>query len=128
MNLLLDTHAFLWWLFDDPKLSERARHLIRDPEQQVFVSSASVWEISTKHRLGKLDSAASFLQDVEGWTERARFQPLAIQATHARRAGMWPVPYRDPFDRMLAAQSEIEDMPLISRDPALHSFGVRVLW
>jgi PIN domain nuclease of toxin-antitoxin system len=128
MNYLLDTHVLLWWLFDDRRLSARARAVLRDPSQRVLVSSASAWEISTKHRLGRLDSAAPLLGDFSGWLEKARFGELPITSSHAIRAGDWDVDHRDPFDRMLAAQSLIEGLRLVSRDKVFVDFGLDVLW
>jgi len=88
----------------------------------------SAWELATKVRLGKLDGAGELVRDMEGWIERAGLLELAITIGHAQRAGSWPQSHRDPFDRMLAAQSAIEDLPLISRDPVLATFGVRLIW
>ncbi len=128
MRFLLDTHALLWWLFDDPRLSETAREIIGDPENEILVSSASAWEISTKHRLGRLPAARELVQDVAGWIQKAGFQELPVRIPHAQRAGSWPQRHRDPFDRMLAAQSALEDLALITQDPALSTFGVRLVW
>ena len=128
MRFLLDTHAFLWWLFDDPRISTTAREIVADPENDILISSASGWEISTKHRLGRLAVANELVRDLRGWVERARFRELPISLAHAQRAGGWPQAHRDPFDRMLAAQSALEELPLISRDPALAAFGIRVIW
>ena len=128
MRCLLDTHALLWWLFDDRRLSETARGLLMDRSNDVYVSSASAWEISTKYRLGRLDSAAPLVQDMDGWIARAGFGELAITIAHAQRAGSWPHLHRDPFDRMLAAQSVIEDFPIVGRDRALLQFGVVPVW
>ena len=128
MTFLLDTHAFLWWLFNDRRLSETARGLILDPENEILVSSASAWEISTKHRLGKLPSATVLAQDIAGWVLRAGFRELAVTIPQAQRAGGWPQPHRDPFDRMLAAQSATEGIPVITDDAAIRTFGVRVVW
>lgn len=128
MDLLLDTHALLWWLFDDERLSRTARELIADPDNTILVSSASAWEIATKHRLGKLAVADLLVDDIEGWITKARFRELPISITHAQRAGSWPQAHRDPFDRMLAAQSVLEAIPLLSADPVLRTFGARVLW
>lgn len=128
MRVLLDTHALLWWLFDDPRLSETVRGLLMDPATEVFASAASGWEIATKHRLGKLASAGALVQDMCGWLEKAGFDELPITLAHAGRAGSWPQPHRDPFDRMLAAQSVIESLPLVSRDQALRAFGVTLIW
>ncbi len=128
MRLLLDTHAFLWWVFDDPHLPETPRELMADPANEIMVSAASVWEICTKYRLGRLAAASELVRDVAVWIRRAGFLELPVTVAHAQRAGGWPQAHRDPFDRMLAAQSEIENLPLVSRDRALTTFGVRMIW
>lgn len=128
LKFLLDTHALLWWLFDDPRLPTTPRQLIADPANNILVSSATAWEICTKHRLGKLPAARQLARDVGGWIHRAGFSELPVTIRHAQKAGSWPQRHRDPFDRMLAAQSVIEDLPLISRDDDLRSFGVRLVW
>ena len=128
MGYLLDTHALLWWLFDDPRLSATARGLLADRANTVLVSAASAWEIATKHRLGKLNAATTLVQDIGGWVERAGFGELSVSIAHAQRAGSWPQPHRDPFDRVLAAQSLIEDLRLISCDEAIRAFGVALVW
>lgn len=128
MRYLLDTHVFLWWLFDDPRLPGGVRELIAEPDNEFSVSSASAWEIATKHRLGKLPAAAPLVGDVDGWITRGGFQPLPISVAHADRAGSWPHAHRDPFDRMLAAQSEIESLPLVTGDRLIASFAIPVVW
>jgi PIN domain nuclease of toxin-antitoxin system len=128
MRYLLDTHALLFWLFDSPELSATARALLADPDHEVLVSSASAWEIATKFRLGKLPAAHVLVQDIPGWLRRAGFVELPITVAHAQRAGTWPQPHRDPFDRMLAAQSAIEQVPLVSRDEAMAGFGIPTVW
>jgi PIN domain nuclease of toxin-antitoxin system len=128
MTYLLDTHALLFWLFGDRRLSARASGLISDPENKLLVSSASGWEIATKHRLGKLSGADALVSDIAGWVEKAGFVELPILLVHAQRAGSWETPHRDPFDRMLAAQSAIESVPLITSDAALASFGIATIW
>ncbi len=128
MKYLLDTHALLWWLVDDKQLPRKVRSLIGDPANQVFVSSASAWEIATKFRLGKLPSAEILVQDIPGWVERAGFVELMISIRHAQRAGSFAQPHRDPFDRMLAAQSEMEGLSLITNDEALDRFGIHTVW
>ena len=128
MTLLLDTHALLWWLFDDPKLPEKCRQLIADPGRDILVSSASAWEISTKHRLGRLPEAGALVRDIPKWIDRAGFRDLPVTIRHAQRAGGYLQSHRDPFDRMLAAQSELEDAPIVSRDEALDAFGISRIW
>jgi PIN domain nuclease of toxin-antitoxin system len=125
---LLDTHALLWWLFDDRRLSRKATAILRNPNSRVLVSSASAWEIATKHRLGRLDSAEPLVRDFTGWMTKAGFSELPISSTHAVSAGAWDTKHRDPFDRMLAAQSATERLPLITRDPIFADFGIDTVW
>ena len=128
MRLLLDTHALLWWLFDDPQLSETAREAIRKPDTEVFVSSASAWEISTKYRLGELPEAEEAAHNLPALLQRARFEALPISVEHALTAGMPDGHQRDPFDRMLIAQAKLERMPVVTRDLEFKQYGVRVIW
>jgi PIN domain nuclease of toxin-antitoxin system len=95
---------------------------------EILVSSASAWEIAIKHRLGRLAAADMLVQDIAGWLHRAGFAELPITVAHAQRAGTFPQAHRDPFDRMLAAQSLLEGLPLISRDEALRVFGVSLVY
>ena len=128
VSYLLDTHVLLWWLFKDRRMSRRACAVVRDASNQVLVSSASAWEITTKHRLGRLDDAAPLVADFRGWMIEARFHELPIRSEHATRAGAWDVAHRDPFDRILAAQSVVEGVRLVSRDPVFQEFGIDPLW
>ena len=128
MRYLIDTHVFLWWLFDDPRLPESVRDIIADPENEVLVSAASAWEIANKHRVGKLGAADELVKDIPAWIARAGFTELEVGVAHAQRAGSWDHSHRDPFDRMLAAQSEVEGVPLITGDRVLGTFGVPVVW
>ena len=128
MNLLHDTHAFLWWMFDDPKLSIVARQLIGDSNNGILVSAASVWEVSTKYRLGRLPEAREIASDVPGWIEKAGFDALPISPRHAQLAGSCNATHGDPFDRMLAAQARLEAVPLISTDRALKEFEIELVW
>jgi len=127
MKLLLDTHAFLWWLTDSPRLSAPAAAAIAEAET-LFVSTVTAWEIATKHRLGKLPEAEPIVSGLAGVLERAGMTPLPLGFNHGLRAGSYPATHGDPFDRMLAAQSEIERLPLVSCDPAFRHFPVRILW
>ena len=124
LRVPLDTHIFFWWLFDDSRLSKRLRSALAAPERRILVSSASVWEIATKFRLGKLPMAADVAENVPAWIVKAGFSPLSITPAHAQLAGTWQHRHRDPFDRMLAAQSKIEDVPLATDDLVLKSFDI----
>lgn len=128
MRFLLDTHTLLFWLYDDARLTKRVREIVGDSTNRILVSSASAWEISTKHRLGKLPGALELARDISGWVQRAGFLELPVTIPHAQRAGSWPQTHRDPFDRMLAAQSALEELPLLSDDPRLEDFGIRLVW
>ena len=127
-SLLLDTHALLWWLVEPEKLSPIAQTAINDPTATIFVSAASGWELATKVRLGKLPGTEGLLQDLASLLHQQGFQPLAVQLHHGIRAGGYPQPHRDPFDRLLAAQAELEGLQLVSVDPALATFPCRLLW
>lgn len=128
MRALLDTHALLWWLSDDPALSRSARKFIAETRNSAIVSAASAWEIATKVRLGKLPSAADLAADFVGYLEREGFESLPISPGHAIRAGLLPGPHKDPFDRMLIAQAQAENMPLVTNDLVFDSYGVRRIW
>ncbi len=127
-DYLLDTHALLWWLFDDPKLSEAARRAIANPDHRLWASAASAWEIATKARLGKLPEAGDVPVRLEYYLRKARFSELAVTINHGLRAGALPGPHRDPFDRMLIAQSLATGYAIITVDPVFGEYGVSVLW
>ena len=126
--LLLDTHAFLWWLDGDPNLSTRARAAIAAHPVKAYVSGASAWEISTKARIGKLPDAMDVAADVAGCIAREGFQPLAVTVAHGQRAGALPGPIKDPFDRMLIAQAMIDGLHLVSIEHSFDAYGVLRLW
>ena len=128
MQLLLDTHAFLWWLAGSEKLSQSARQAIADEANDVLVSAASAWEISTKHRLGKLRGAEVVAQDIAGAIASQGFEELAVTVDDAGRAGELPGPLRDPFDRMLISQALARNLVLISIETPFDQYGVRRLW
>jgi PIN domain nuclease of toxin-antitoxin system len=128
MQLLLDTHALLWWFTDDDRLSSTARNLIADESNDIFVSAASAWEIATKQRLGKLDEVPQAARRYAELVDADGFVHLPITHLHSLRAGGYDVAHRDPFDRMLAAQSEIEKFGLVTRDPAFAQFGIPTFW
>ena len=128
MRLLLDTHALLWWWTDDAALSPGARSAVCDRRSEVFVSAASAWEIATLHRLGRLNHAPGAFQRFRELIEADGFRHLAIDYLHCLRAGAYPAEHRDPFDRMLAAQSEMESLTLVTKDSAFGLLPVTVLW
>ncbi|HEX4158087.1 MAG TPA: type II toxin-antitoxin system VapC family toxin [Rhizomicrobium sp.] len=128
MQLLLDTHAFLWWLAGDPQLSVAARKAIGGEDNTVFVSAASAWEITTKHRLGKLPGAGAVAADVAGTILDQSFVSLPISVRHGQAAGALPGPHRDPFDRMLIAQAMLETLTLITNENVFDYYGVARLW
>lgn len=128
MKYLLDTHALLWWWTDDPQLSANARRAIADPLNSVRVSAASAWELATKHRLGKLGEAGVAVGRFDELVSADGFEHLPVSHYHCLKAGGYAVEHRDPFDRMLAAQAELEGLVLVSRDPAFALFGTATLW
>ena len=118
MTVLLDTNVLLWSLLEPHKLSQRALKTIRDTETVLLVSSASAWELSIKHQLGKLTSASEVLADFSGHLKRLRADVLIITPDHALRAGTLPTHHRDPFDRMLVAQAQLEGVAVVTNDEA----------
>ncbi len=128
MRLLLDTQALLWWWTDDPRLLGAARDAIANPENEIWVSAASAWEIATKDRLGKLELLPNLTLRFNDLIEQSRFRLLAIDASHALLAGSLRQDHRDPFDRMLAAQAQIENLHLVTTDRAFEAFGTPIFW
>ncbi|MCA1940667.1 MAG: type II toxin-antitoxin system VapC family toxin [Caenispirillum bisanense] len=129
MRLLLDTHAFIWWVEGNPRLPPSLVERIEQNVQTTRVSAASVWEVATLIRLNKLPQWPVVAEDeLQGMLSRTGFGELSVTARHGELAGSMPGRHRDPFDRMLAAQALIEGLTLISRDGALDEFGVRRIW
>ena len=128
MQLLLDTHAFLWWLAGDPALSASAKKAISNENNTVFVSAASAWEITTKHRLGKLPNAAPVAADIGGAIADQSFVALPISVRHGQAAGNLPGSHRDPFDRMLIAQSRADGLAIVTANRAFAPYGPSIVW
>ena len=124
MNVLLDTHILLWWLDDSPRLGAAARMRISNPAQRVFISSASLWEIRIKHKLGKLALPANFDEALD----RSAFNWLSITRHHASATAELAPHHRDPFDRMLVAQAQCEGLTLLTADDRLAAYGPNVLY
>lgn len=127
MRLLLDTHALVWWALDSPQLSTTGRRAIADAEN-VVVSIASIWEIAIKVGLGKWPEAAPLLNNIENSLQTAEIEILGASVPHVRAAGLMQSAHRDPFDRMLAAQAQIEGLTLVTADARLRSLGADCLW
>jgi PIN domain nuclease of toxin-antitoxin system len=123
--VLLDTHALIWWATADKALGKKARRAIENESMTVLVSAATAWEIATKVRLGKLRWGAG---SVEQYCVAQRFALLPVSFAHAERAGAWQQAHGDPFDRMLAAQSDVERVPLATNDEKIEAFGIDTLW
>lgn len=124
MDLLLDSHVFLWWDANDARLGGDARRAIADPKNRVFISVASVWEIAVKRALGKLAFRGGLAKAIIA----NGFEELPISAAHAERAAELPDHHRDPFDRMLIAQAACEACVIATRDRAFEPYGVPCLW
>ena len=128
LRILLDTHALIWWLTDSRRLSEAVRHAIFDPLNEKQVSAATAWEITTKHRLGKLPGCELIAADVTGVIANQGFAELPITVADAARVGALPGPHRDPFDRMLIAQALTHNLVFVSNETRFDWYGVRRLW
>jgi PIN domain nuclease of toxin-antitoxin system len=128
IQLLPDTHALLWWLTEDSTLSRTADTLIRDATNEIVVSPVSAIEIAIKHRLGRLPQAGSWIFEFRKKIERERFRLTVLMAEHALRAGGYPGEHRDPFDRLLAAQAELDGLTLLTRDREFAGFPCETLW
>jgi PIN domain nuclease of toxin-antitoxin system len=127
VKLLLDTHTVAWWAEGSDSLSDRARTLIDDAGHAIFISAVSAYEIALKHRLGKWPGADALLDAIEALLD-ADFTPLPVTIAHAARAGGYALTHRDPFDRLLAAQADIDGLVILSSDEKLDVFGVKRLW
>lgn len=128
LEYLLDSHAVLWYVLDDPRLSTTAKTLVADPSNAIQISAASFWEIAVKISIGKLILKQPYDRFIDTCLNRYSFSVLAIQPSHTTRLLEMPFHHRDPFDRMLAAQSLVEGIPIISNDPVLRQYGVATCW
>jgi PIN domain nuclease of toxin-antitoxin system len=129
MRVLVDTHVFFWWLTDDKKLSDLARRVIADENNEVMVSAVVAWELATKVRFFKWPEATDLAVNIDRIIAENGFTPLPITVAHARVAGFLAARHRDPFDRMLASQAQVEIIPLLTVDPIFATaFNTQVLW
>ena len=128
MNYLLDTHTFLWFINDDASLSSTAKALIEDPENTIYLSVASVWEMAIKVSLGKLEMPSPFTDFIEEQLSKNTIVLLGIKTTHTGIVATLPFHHRDPFDRLIIAQSKVEDIPVIGKDVIFDNYGIKRLW
>ena len=128
MRALLDTQAFLWWDLDDRRLSTSVKELVDDAGSEIYVSAASAWEIAIKVGRRRLELPASADSYVPARLAEYRFRALPIEAEHALRVATLPYLHRDPFDRLLVAQAQIEGLPIITPDPAIARYDVETIW
>ncbi|MBW1785483.1 MAG: type II toxin-antitoxin system VapC family toxin [Deltaproteobacteria bacterium] len=128
MKVLLDTHAFLWLLSGDHRLSEKARKTFLNSGNELFFSAASLWEMCIKISLGKISMKKGWYEAVQSEMEANAIQWLPIDMPHCERLAKLPFHHRDPFDRMLIAQAIVEDMQLLSRDTCLSAYDIHRVW
>lgn len=128
MKALLDTQVFLWWISDDPQLSSRASVIIKDGNNKLFLSAASGWEIAIKVRLGRLTLPEPLETFVPEQMALNAIESLPIQMSHALHVYTLPDHHRDPFDRMLVAQAQLENLPILSADPQISLYAVETVW
>ena len=128
MRFLLDTHTLLWAFTASSSLSTRARRLLEDGSNEILVSAVSAWEIATKVRLGKLPTGEELISDFSFYLKQLGVEALPISMAHALRAGRLPGEHRDPFDRMLIAQSQTEDIPILSNDRIFDEYHIQRIW
>ena len=126
-TILLDTHALIWWLEGGGSLSPGARRAISDRDTTVLVSAASAWEIAIKHQIGKF-RVPDLIKDFRGRIESEGFVELPITIEHGVTAGTLPGAHKDPFDRVLIAQSRVEDVSIVTRDERFREYAVQCIW
>ncbi len=128
MAYLLDTHTFLWWITDDQRLSQPVREIIRAPENEVYFSVGSAWEIAIKAQLGRMEFSGDPVEGISHQITANGFSVLPIGVDHALQVFRLPLLHRDPFDRILVAQSQRHQLPLLTADPLIAQYDVPVIW
>lgn len=128
MRILLDTHAFLWFISDETEMSTRALRIIEDPSADVLVSVVSLWEIAIKISIGKLDLEKPFGELIPNEMVKNRFQLWPIDLASLSAVSTLPLHHRDPFDRLLIAQAIVDDIPIVTRDSAFSDYPVQIIW
>lgn len=128
MRAILDTHAFIWWVTNDPRITVNVRRIIADSSNELFLSVASCWEIIIKMQLGKLtltDNPESFIPEQMLLNS---IRGLPIQVSHTLHVYKLPLHHKDPFDRLIISQSQIEKMPVITSDPFFKEYDLKIIW
>lgn len=128
MKVLLDTHVLLWWITDSDRLSERARQVMEDGANELYFSAGSGWEIAIKARLGKLRLPEEPERFIAEQLNLNAILPLPVHMSHALRVYNLPEHHRDPFDRLLVAQAQLEDLPILTSDSIIADYDVRIIW
>jgi PIN domain nuclease of toxin-antitoxin system len=128
VRVLLDTHVLLWWLLGNPRLSSTASAVLGRVDSTILVSAVSGHELATEFRLGKLAVPVRLAEDLDRIVAENGWQPLPLSIAHGQLAGRLPGTHKDPFDRMLAAQALIEDVQMVTNDPAMEGFRVKLVW
>lgn len=124
----MDTHVFLWWTTDDRRLSSRARMALEDGTDEIFFSAVSAWEIAIKARLGHIDFVGDVEQEIPEHIAFNAFRILPVEVRHGLRVARLPLLHRDPFDRLLVAQAQIESLSILTNDPAISRYDVQAVW
>jgi PIN domain nuclease of toxin-antitoxin system len=128
LRALLDTHTFIWLNSEPERIPSRVRDLIEEATNEVFFSAVAAWEISVKNARGHLDLPTSAEEYVFTRIEREGFEPLPIDLNHALHSGNLPRIHGDPFDRLLVAQAQLEDLPILTNDRNIARYDVEVIW
>jgi PIN domain nuclease of toxin-antitoxin system len=128
MRALLDTHTFLWWTTDDPRLSKKAREIISEGNNELYLSAASGWEMAIKARLGRLRLPDGLERFVPEQLALNGIESLPVQMSHTLHVHVLPDHHRDPFDRLLVAQAQLESLPILTRDPYIARYQVKTVW
>jgi len=128
VKALLDTHAFLWWITDDRRLSQVARDVIGEGENELYLSAASGWEIAIKAGIGRLRLDRPMEEEIPAQLEANGILVLPVQLAHALRVSALPGIHKDPFDRLLVAQAQVEQLPIVTADPVVAQYPVETLW
>ncbi len=128
MNYLLDTHTFLWFIYDNPRISKKSLSILRNPRNDIYLSSTVAWEIAIKENIGKIKIHTSLNDLITQSLEAYNFITLPISFAHAIKVGTLPSIHRDPFDRILVAQAMVENLTILTSDPFIIKYKVKTAW